>query len=386
MNLGNLSCIYFEKNLCRSCVLLDQSEQARNSEKLNSFSNLIRNNLGSNIKIEPIFVPNAVFPSRSKAKLSVSGSVERPILGLIDSRQKATELLDCPLHFQALNSIAHFLKSFITTANLIPYDIEKRVGELKGLILKSNANQTEIMVRFILRSKEGLFRIKKHLSQLLNEFESIKVVSVNIQPKPAAILEGPEEIILTESSFIWETHETCFLAYGPQSFSQVTPETARALYLFVSQLLASTKVKSLIDLFCGVGGFSNYAAPTLEWAHGIEISENAIDIAKMVRDKNEFKQLQFTSGDVEAFLKDYNGPKPDAVVVNPPRRGLSENILNSILTLAPRYVAYSSCNPETLVRDLRVLQSHYEIITLKPFDMFPLTPHLEAVAFLARVK
>lgn len=378
------TCPYFNRGQCRSCSLLDQPAERRALDKFTRFAASVNESLGAGASISPLWQPSRVFPSRTKAKFSVSGNMKEPVIGLTDQNQRSVELLDCPLHLPELNEVLPFIKNGISAHKIAPYHIERQQGELKGLILKSNEDGSQVLLRFVLRSKEALSRVKRLAREIHKEFPFVKVISVNIQPLPAAILEGEEEVFLTGEKVIWESFAGVKMAFQPQSFSQVTHETAEALYSHVAGLLAQTSTKSLLDLFCGVGGFSLIASPRLEWGKGVELSKQAIECAALSCKENGISNLAFEAGDVEKYLAEYSGERPEAILFNPPRRGLSPAIIERAVSLEPRVVLYSSCNPETLLRDLKQFEKSYSVKSLAPFDMFPLTEHLEVVALLVR--
>lgn len=174
-------CAYFKENICRSCTLLevDYDKQILFKE------DVLKKILPESVKLEAS-VTSPMSGFRNKAKLVVSGTIDDPILGLIDR-----EILDCPVHDPAINSILHSLIPFIRLAKLEPYNIGAKKGELKGIIL---FHGDEAYLRFVLRSKEGIDRIRKNLPSLLQSHPEITSVSVNIQPVHQAILEGEEEI------------------------------------------------------------------------------------------------------------------------------------------------------------------------------------------------
>lgn len=378
------ACPYFDRGQCRSCSLLMHPAGKRASSKLARFEEAARASLGHKVVVAPLWQPPNIFPSRTKAKFSVSGNMKEPVIGLTDQKLQSTELLECPLHLQAINEVLPFVKNGIVTHRIPPYHIERQQGELKGLILKSNEDGSQVLLRFVLRSRELLARVKKLAREIQKAFPYVKVSSVNIQPLPAAILEGEEEIFLTDERVIWETFNGVKVAFQPQSFSQVTHDTAEALYRYVGELLKQTSSRSMFDLFCGVGGFSLLASSKLEWGHGIEISRQAIECATMSCKANRIGNLSFEAGDVEQFLAGYSGSMPDAMLFNPPRRGLSSAMIERAVSFGPRVVVYSSCNPETLFRDLQGFSKCYSVKSLAPFEMFPLTEHLEVVALLEK--
>lgn len=379
-----LNCYYFTNNLCRSCSQLTLLENLRVEDKLLSFRKLTTPLLTSTTEILTLRQPSTVFPSRSKAKLSVSGTLLNPIIGLLDKKFKGIELLNCPLHLPCINQLLQSLPQIIKDYQLKPYDILSRTGELKGIIVNSNRTASEMMLRFILRSKEAIPRIRKAVLEIQTAHPTLKVVSANIQSIPNQVPEGPEEHLLSEQELIWETYAELRFAFTAQCFSQVTPEIAEALYQYVQTIVKSAKPKLVVDLYCGVGGFSLFAAKYAEQVIGIELSSWSIACAKKSAEKNDILNAVFIQADSNN-LRSALGKRPiDLLICNPPRRGLSLEVIDQLKELRPKEIVYSSCNLETLVRDIELLKD-YELKSLAPFEMFPLTRHLEVVAHLRSI-
>lgn len=307
-----------------------------------------------------------------------------PRIGFVESTHEVTDISQCPLHTKLISEAISFLKELIIDFKLTPYDITQRSGELKYLLLHSNFNSSEVILRFVLRSTEAISRIQKALPKIKQRFPEIKVITANIQPLPAAIVEGSEEHILTEQREIWDVFNQTSVCFTPQSFSQVNHEVATALYQTAGALIAAIQPKGVFDLYCGVGCFSFFAAPHCDWCVGIELSSSAIAAANKTREKNGFFSLRFEAQDTSHFLKTYNSNSPDLIIVNPPRRGLGNDLCSQITSLTPQWLLYSSCNPTTLIADLDLLTSLYNLNFVQPFDMFPLTKHLETLVLLER--
>ncbi len=382
--MKSLTCNYFDNHRCRSCSLLSQAAEQRSSYKQNSFLELFASEIAKGCAHRPLWVPETIFPSRLKAKLSVAGTTKAPIIGLLDREFNGIELLHCPLHLPAINRLLADLPEFIRTNKLTPYQVKSRKGELKGVIVQSNHSQDEVLLRFILRSTEAVPRIEKSKQELLDSHPNLKVLSVNIQPVPHQIVEGDLEQILSDRDVIWETYNNLQCAFAPQSFVQVTHATAEALYAYVAELVAQQTPTLVFDLFCGVGGFSLHAAAHCKNLVGIEVSEQAVRCANRSAPRNGISNVDFHAADVSKYLSSYAGPSPDLLICNPPRRGLTAQLVAQLLTLAPRQIIYSSCNPSSLLDDIRIFEEGYQLTCLAPFDMFPLTEHMEVVAQLVR--
>ncbi len=365
-------CRHFDAGRCRSCSLLNIPLEQQHLDK--------------NARLQSItgLVPEALFAGpawhfRDKIKLTVTGSVEHPVIGLLqEDLSSAVELLDCPVQAESLNTELPALKDFITRWRLTPYDILQRTGELKGLILSHSPTTGERMIRFVLRSKESLDRVRQGLPELT----AFKVVSVNLQPIPHALLEGPEEIILSQQQTLLHRANTIDLHFSPQSFMQTNSVVAQHLYATAVEWLTPWRQEKVLDLFCGVGGFALHLAQAGHQVHGVEINAAAVENANMSARTLDLAAL-FTASAAEKISALWEKWDPQIVVVNPPRRGLGSS-LELIQQKRPAVLLYSSCSHESLGADLNALGSSYFASRTKIFDMFPNTHHFESLTLLVR--
>ncbi len=370
------SCNYFESKKCESCDLLNLTYE----ESLN-YKSAQLTHLFPDIHINPIIASNPVFKSRNKVKLSVTGTIESPIIGIQKEHDHYEELLDCPLHLSELNKLVKYLKPFITKYKLTPYNYKTQKGELKYIIIftPTDSENAPLLLRFVLRSKESLDRIKKGITEIQNFAKQVEVISVNLQPENKAILEGEEEIVLTAKDYIYAQLDRVQLLVKPKSFFQTNSNIALKLYNFVANKVSLVKTQNCLDLYCGVGAFSFFIADKVNSVIAVEISKEAIHSAYQAALNNKTTNIEFICEDVELFLKKLVA-KVDTVIVNPPRRGLTLSVINSLLKLKPQNIIYSSCNYQTLYENYMNLKEGYTLQEIQPFDMFPLTKHLEMVA------
>jgi 23S rRNA (uracil747-C5)-methyltransferase len=167
---------------------------------------------------------------------------------------------------------------------------------------------------------------------------------------------------------------------------QVTPEIATKLYSEARIFASRLKPRCVLDLYCGVGGFSLHVASEASSVVGVELSQRAISNAQQSASELGFSHATFYASDVAAFLHGHRELQPDLIIVNPPRRGLSESIIEQIVRLTPTAILYSSCNPETFARDAALLSQGFTLTEVAPFDMFPMTKHWEVLGtFLKRL-
>jgi 23S rRNA (uracil747-C5)-methyltransferase len=377
-----MDCHWFKTNHCHSCELLDRSytetillKEKKLKELFSAQDLFFKETIGLSEKVEK---------SRNKAKFAIFGDSTGIQFGFYDSHLNFKKLEECPLHMEGLNDLLPVLKTKLKEFNIIPYSLADKKGELKYVILSKSQSHNDLLIRFVLRSKESLDRLKKMATLLVIEFPFIKVVTANLQPEHKAVMEGDEEIVLTKENKILHQFDDVFLTLGPRSFFQVTPEIAGKLYASAGHVIEKYNVKSFLDLFCGVGAFSYFAAKSCPDVLGVELSKEAIVCAQSSQSLNKISgRIAFEALDVEAFLKSLD-KNFEAILVNPPRRGLNKSIIKDILAQKPKLIIYSSCNAETLLRDFSDMNHEYKIVSTQIFDMFPYTEHFETLMLMLR--
>jgi len=360
-----IQCEHYQRGDCRSCQWLELPYSVQLEQKTVHLQQQLHGLDTSHlIWFAPFQSSQEGF--RNKAKMVVSGAVERSILGILpDPRdpQSAVDLCDCPLYPQCFQAIFPLLKDFIARAGLVPYNVSHR--------------------------QRGWPLIRGDWGGLRQKLPQLAVISVNIQPQNAAILEGEKEIFLTEQHTLPERFNQIPLFIRPQGFFQTNPQVAEGLYGTAQQWIKDLPVCQLWDLFCGVGGFGLHCLKALQMQNpeqpihltGIEISSSAIAAAKLSAQQLGLeKQVHFQSLDAANFAL-AQADKPDLVIVNPPRRGISQSLAEFLNKMQPHFILYSSCNAETMGKDLRSL-THYQMEKIQLFDMFPHTSHYEVLVLL----
>lgn len=373
-----MHCALYDANRCRSCQWLEKSYPTQLNDKQSQLEQLLAEQPVA-AWLPPVTSAQQAF--RNKAKMVVSGSVERPVLGLVHRDGEPVDLCDCPLYPASFQPVFAALKPFIARAGLTPYNVARKRGELKFLLI-TESQQGGIMLRFVLRSTAKLEQLRAALPWLQQQLPQLAVISANIQPVHMAILEGEEEIALTPDQSLAENFNGVPLWIRPQSFFQTNPQVASALYATARDWVRALPVNSMWDLFCGVGGFGLHCAtPEMELT-GIEISAEAIKCARRSAEMLGLEKVQFEALDSTAFATGRDAV-PQLVLVNPPRRGMGEALCDYLSQMAPDYLLYSSCNPQTMAQDIARLND-YEVTKVQLFDMFPHTAHFEVLTLLTR--
>ena len=376
-----MQCDHFDADRCRSCTLLAQPYPAQVDDK-QSRAQALLGATADVIWLPPLTSAESGF--RNKAKMVVTGTADEPVLGILGPHGAGVDLRDCPLHIISVQDALPVLARFITLARLTPYDVAKRAGELKYLLVTGSPDG-ELMVRFVLRSTEALARIRKHLPWLTETLPSARVVSVNLHPEHKAVLEGDQEILLTAADALPMRLNDVVLHLRPQSFFQTNTDVAAALYRQVSSWVDDLAPGSLWDLYCGVGGFALHCAAPGREVVGIETSTEAVASARLSAVALGPGGPHFEVGDATAFALGAvaRGSTAEVVVVNPPRRGIGTALAEWLETSTARAIVYSSCNVESLAQDLARMPS-WRVRRAQVLDMFPQTTHDEVLTLLTR--
>ncbi|OFZ51744.1 MAG: hypothetical protein A2381_18560 [Bdellovibrionales bacterium RIFOXYB1_FULL_37_110] len=370
-----MTCQYYKNQICSSCCF---TEKTTLIEKKSEFVQKAFLNLP--ITFPPPHFSNKDQPGfRNKAKLAVFGTTQNPSLGITTSDLVQKDISHCPLYLNGIQKLIPQVKNIIGQLDIPIYDIKTRTGELKYIIIVGSSNSKEHMLRFVLKSKQNLDNLKKAVSSIILNFPTIKVVSANIQPIPHAIVEGLEEIILTPQTHITETLSEYQLYVSPKCFFQTNPSVAISLYLTFQKWLSETNAQNALDLYCGTGCFSFFAAKHLDFVYGVEITPDAIHCALKSKSLNRFTNTEFINDDATSYFN-HSTHQFDTLIVNPPRKGLGADLAKMIATREGlTHLYYSSCNAETLVKDFEILKFKFTPTQMAIFDMFPFTRHYECL-------
>ncbi len=352
-----MQCDYFDAGVCRSCTLIAQPYAEQVAAKQERAALLVAADRWD----EPLTSPEQGF--RTKAKLVAGGTVDAPTLGILGADLRA-----CALHSPGIAAAIDQVADFITVAQLVPYDVAARRGELKYVLLTEGDG---LMVRFVLRSTEAVARIRKHVARL-----DATVVSVNVQPEHKAVVEGAQEIVLRGHTLPMPVGDVV-LHLTPRAFSQTNTAVAAGLYRTARQWTRDLPIRQAWDLYCGVGGFALHLdVPVI----GVESNEAAVAAARRSATERN-SPAAFVAEDAEAYAR-RTEPLPDLIVVNPPRRGIG-GLAGWLQERGPQWVLYSSCNLATLGTDLAVM-SAYRARRARVVDMFAHTDHVEVLVLLER--
>ena len=432
-------CPLHRSGSCRSCPHQDlplADQLVRKHARVASV--LARARVPDGVWLDPVASAPSRF--RNKAKMVVCGTASAPVLGILGPDGRGVDLRRCPLHLREIERALPVLARAVARLRIRPYDVAARRGELKHVLVTASPDG-DLMVRWVLRSDRHEAALRAELPRLREELGTLAVMSVNLQPVHQAIIEGEEERILTDDSPDGDrllmrlrlgddgarradaghtgrggrggrTGHTgrggpgaagagrpgpngrsreLPLLLPTRSFFQTNTAVAEALYTTAAAWAADLDEGAEVwDLFCGVGGFALALAGADEGADGgrrvlgVEVSAPAIAGARRAAALMGLSagRVRFEAGDARV-LDPGRGAAPDLLVVNPPRRGIGAGLAGRIEASGVRRVLYSSCNPQSLARDLGAMPS-LSVQRARLFDMFPHTDHAEVLVELVR--
>ena len=272
-------------------------------------------------------------------------------------------------------------ETFMSICN--QWDLKDRFLEASfhRLVIRVGVFSGEAMI--VICSEKPVPGIETVCGRLISEMPQIKSVYQNTGKKESSNCLGQGLNLIMGKSSIREKIGSLEFDISPGSFFQVNSVQGEVLF---SKTVEYAGCRGLaVDAYCGTGGISLNLAQEAEKVYGFEVYPDAVKDARHNAAVNEVENVEFIQGDAAVTLKDLHGIKPETIVIDPPRRGCDERVLQSIVGLQPEKIVYVSCNPATLARDLKVLADRdYAVAEVQPIDMFPQTYHTESVCLLER--
>lgn len=293
---------------------------------------------------------------------------------------------NCLLHEEESDLIIKKIQSILKKYRVSIYDEKRNKGLLRHVLIRRAVQTNQTMV--VLVCNEAIFKGSKNFcNELIKQFCSIKTVVLNVNKRKTSVVLGEEEKILYGKGFIVD--ELCGLKFkiSAKSFYQINHQQCVNLYTRAIDLLALKGDEVIIDAYCGIGTIGLIAASKVKQVIGVEQNKDAIKDAINNAKMNNISNVNFVCDDASNFMKQLASKKQrvDCVIMDPPRAGSTTIFMDAIKVLRPNQVVYISCDPSTQVRDLEYFKKiGYIATTMYPYDMFPMTKHVESVVLLIK--
>ena len=376
-----ISQIRKEKEICQFCNQcggcpysnIHYEHQLKQKEKFLKDS-LERIGHFKDLNILPI-IPSQELNYRNKAQLKVNNSG----VGFYQKgSHKIVNLNQCAIQQKEINNIIPLINKIIKEFKIPIYNENSQNGLLKGILIRTNY-KGEILIAFILNGNK--LPNQNEIVKILKENKNIISAYINENKSKGNRVLGNKNIVLFKKKDLIEKLGNKQFIISPTSFFQVNTSQAKILYDIVKKFADLNENDLLMDLYCGTGSIGIYIANKETNLIGIELNGEAIEDAKKNAQLNGLNNYQFYQGKAEEVINKLS-QKPTCLILDPPRKGCDENLLNFILENKIPKIVYVSCNPTTLARDLTVLDHLYKIELIQPVDLFPQTGHIETVVKL----
>ena len=322
---------------------------------------------------------------KQNVKYDVMDAVGFHITGAFD---KILDIEKCHLMDDLQNKIRNDIRDYAIKNGLVFYDLRENKGLLRSMMLRnSNTGEFMLLMQFRIETpeeKEQAMALMQHLADTFPEITSLLYVDNH---KCNDTFGDQEVHCFKGTDFIYETMEDLKFKVGPKSFYQTNTDQAYELYSVARNFAGLTGEELVYDLYTGTGTIANFVAKKAKKVIGIVYVPEAIEDAKVNSQINGIDNTLFYAGDMKDILnKDFieEHGRPDVIITDPPRAGMHQDVIDTILFASPKRIVYVSCNPATQARDLQLLDADYKVMAVQPVDMFPHTQHVENVVLLEK--
>ncbi|SMC79593.1 23S rRNA (uracil(1939)-C(5))-methyltransferase RlmD [Pedobacter africanus] len=296
---------------------------------------------------------------------------------------KILDIQHCYLQAEPSNSIRNQVREYALKEGLSFYDLRNHEGNLRNLIIRtSSTGEVMVVVVFAYAEQEKIDGLMEYLKLSFSQISSLLYI---INQKKNDTIFDQEVVTYAGRDYIFEEMDGLKFKIGAKSFYQTNSGQAHELYKITREFAGFTGDELVYDLYTGAGTIANFVAGSVKQVVGIEYVPTAIEDAKFNSELNGINNTIFYAGDMKDILtREFIAAhgKPDVVITDPPRAGMHADVVERLLEMEAEKIVYVSCNAATQARDLALLKEKYEVVRIKPVDMFPHTQHVENVVLL----
>ena len=389
--------------VCGGCKIQNLSYNEQLKEKSNQVEDAFRRLGGfQDFKLDHVVGADPIFNYRNKMEFTFSPNrwvletetegVDRSFaVGLhIPGRyDKILDIKDCHIQPVIGNKILKVARDVcLVHPDLKPYDPKTHIGFLRFLMLRFGVNTNQIMVNLV-TAYDDINKLSPLIDALLEQVPEITSMVNNVNTRKADVAFGEFETLVFGEPFIQETIGDLTFEISANSFFQTNTIQGKQLYDEVVKAAGLTGSEIVFDLYCGTGTIGLYLANQVKEVYGFEVIRSALEDAEKNAHQNKIANAIFLKANLDTFFKSgqlpRRIPKPDVVIVDPPRAGMHPDMTNYLYKFKAKKIVYVSCNPTTQARDAKVLaEEGYGIKSAVMVDMFPHTPHIETVLLFTK--
>ena len=364
---------------CRACTLMHLKYERQLNFKKQTLKQALKKYADIDMPVSIIKNDN-IYHYRNKFKLPFGMEKGKIVTGMYESeRGRFVPIEDCIIHEEVLEKVRKQILEIMNKYKLKAYNERTREG-YRSLIMRTFNNKIALV--FVVGDNTDLEPMLSDLTRI-EEVSSI-YYSVNTNKKYINALENDLVHVFGKNCLNARINDLK-LVFTPKSFFQLNTRQAEVLYDEAVSLIDEND-EEVLEAYCGVGVMSLMAARKAKHVTGVEIVPDAIDNAKKNARYNKIDNVDFVVGDSGSVMEEISKEKQlDCLIVDPPRTGLDEKMINSILNSNAKKLIYVSCNPSTLAKNLNVLKEYYNIESIRAIDVFSNTEHVESIVYLARM-
>ncbi len=373
-------CEYYPK--CGGCTMWHMTYAEEMKVKEEHVRSCIERIAKSSAKILPIIGSDDIHRYRNKAQFPCAHDFSSGFY-----RPRSHDIVPsetCLIQSEVADSVRAVVHSWQRVCNIPSYDEKSRKGILRHVYVR-NGEGGALVCLVVARKPSDTDKLIKMLTA---EIPSVCGIVLNINTKNTNVILGDKYINLWGEAELSDSLCGNSFSISPAAFYQVNRKQTEKLYDVAVTLATSDGAETALDLYCGIGTITLALAKKLKKVIGVEVVPQAIENAKENAKKNGLENTEFFCADAgeAAQMLAKRGERPDAIVVDPPRKGLSPDVISAIGKMSPRTLVYVSCDPATLARDIKLFEENegYTAVSVQPVDMFPRTKHCEVVCTMRR--
>ena len=342
----------------------------------------------SDVEVAETLGMETPYAYRNKAQVPV-----RRVKGQLETgfyRKNSHDLIpieDFLIQDKEIDKLIVIVRDLLRRYDLKPYDEKEQTGLIRHLVVRRGHYSGQMMLVFV-TTRPKIFRIDQVIAKITAAFPNVVSIIQNINDKNTNAIFGKEFRTLYGQDTITDSMLGNDYEISAQSFYQVNTEMAEKLYQTAIDFSDLNSDSIVIDAYSGIGTIGLSFAKEVKEVYGVEVIETAVEDAKKNAERNGITNAHYVADSAENAMAKWSkdGIKPDVIIVDPPRKGLTESFIKASVAMQPEKITYVSCNPATMARDIKLYQElGYELKKVQPVDLFPQTHHVETVALLSKL-
>ncbi|WP_019155244.1 23S rRNA (uracil(1939)-C(5))-methyltransferase RlmD [Robertmurraya massiliosenegalensis] len=321
---------------------------------------------------------------RNKSQFQVGSRDGQILAGLYGiNSHKLVNIQQCVVQHPLTNKATEAVKRILQDLNIPIYNEQTRKGMVRTIVARVGIQTGELQI-VLITAQKNLPQKEVLVQKIKQAVPEVKSIVQNVNGQKTSLIFGEDSVTLEGADFIQETLGDLQFELSARTFFQLNPEQTIRLYNEVKDAAKLTGSEKVVDAYCGVGTIGLWIADKAGEIRGMDIIRESIEDAKKNAERHNIKHAQYVVGKAEEVMPKWvkEGWRPDVVIVDPPRTGLDQQLLKTILQVKPKKVVYVSCNPSTLAKDMAILAPKYKVEYMQPVDMFPQTAHVECISQL----